>query len=290
MDIAPDPLPVLGFGRAYKDLPYDVRMRVAPTTFGLPTGLALAVFVAAPAHAQVLDTDVPFVVSPPAVTEMMLKLAGVGPKDYVIDLGSGDGRIVILAALKHGARGLGVEIDPKLVKLSRTNAQKAGVAARAEFRDQDLFKTDLSQATVITMYLLPDVNMLLRPRLLALVPGTRIISHDWDMGDWLPDEEVTIPVPDKPLGVNKSSRIMRWTVPARIEGMWCEQRKGQATITIRQRHQRIEGTFGKVPIEGRVDGYSIRTNLGEGTLQQGRLVFALPGSVAGEWRREWCTP
>lgn len=234
--------------------------------------------------------EVPFVTTPDHVTLAMLRLARVGPKDMVLDLGSGDGRIVITAARRFGARGLGVEIDPSLVARSRDHARQAGVSARAEFREQDLFKTDLSQASVITMYLLPEVNLQLRPALLMLKPGTRIVSHDWDMGDWVPDEEVTIPVPDKPLGVNKSSRIMRWTVPARIEGMWCEQRKGQATITIRQRHQRIEGTFGKVPIEGRVDGYSIRTNLGEGTLQQGRLVFALPGSVAGEWRREWCTP
>ena len=142
--------------------------------------VSISVFFVAGLHsfnlaAQSLDTDVPFVVSPPAVTETMLKLARVGPKDFVIDLGSGDGRIVILAAKKHGARGLGVEIDPKLIAESRENAKKAGVAARTEFRDEDFFKTDLARASVITMYLLPDVNMLLRPRLLELKPGTRIV-------------------------------------------------------------------------------------------------------------------
>ena len=129
------------------------------------------------------DTDVPFVVTPDHVTRAMLELAAVKPGDFVIDLGSGDGRIVIVAAKQFGARGLGVEIVPDLVEKSRDNARRAGVADRVEFRVQDLFATDLSAATVITMYLLPEVNLQLRPRLLALKPGTRIVSHDWDMGD-----------------------------------------------------------------------------------------------------------
>jgi SAM-dependent methyltransferase len=162
-----------------------------------------------------LDIDVPFVVTPDHVTRAMLDLAGVKPGDFVIDLGSGDGRIVITAARHYGARGLGVEIVPDLVDRSRAAARIAGVTDRAEFRVQDLFATDLSQATVITMYLLPEVNLQLRPRLLALKPGTRIVSHDWDMGDWKPDRMVTIDVPDKPYGREKLSRIYLWTVPAR---------------------------------------------------------------------------
>ena len=145
----------------------------------------------------------------------MLDLAGVKPGDFVIDLGSGDGRIVITAARHYGARGLGVEIVPDLVDKSRAAARIAGVTDRAEFRVQDLFATDLSQATVITMYLLPEVNLQLRPRLLALKPGTRIVSHDWDMGDWKPDRMITLDVPDKLYGREKVSRIYLWTVPPR---------------------------------------------------------------------------
>jgi SAM-dependent methyltransferase len=168
---------------------------------------------AAAAFAQ--DTDVPFVVTPDQVTREMLKLADVKASDYVIDLGSGDGRIVIVAAKQFGARGLGVEIVPELVEKSIDAARRAGVADRVEFRVQDLFATDLSQATVITMYLLPEVNLQLRPRLLALKPGTRIVSHDWDMGDWKPDRVITVDAPDKPIGREKLSRLYLWTVPAR---------------------------------------------------------------------------
>jgi ribosomal protein L11 methylase PrmA len=144
------------------------------------TALALALTCNAP-RAQ---DEVPFVTTPDAVTQALLELAQVGPKDYLIDLGSGDGRIVITAAARFGARGLGVELDPALVALSRDRARAAGVEQRTQFLVQDLFDTDLSRAQVITLYLLPAVNLQLRPRLLALAPGTRIVSHDWDMGDW----------------------------------------------------------------------------------------------------------
>jgi SAM-dependent methyltransferase len=164
------------------------------------------------ASAFAQDTDVPFVVTPDNVTREMLTLAGVTSSDYVIDLGSGDGRIVIVAAKQFGARGLGVEIVPELVAKSRDNARKAGVADRAEFRVQDLFSTDLSPASVITMYLLPEVNLQLRPKLQALKPGTRIVSHDWDMGDWKPDRTVTVDAPDKPIGREKTSKLHLWIV------------------------------------------------------------------------------
>jgi SAM-dependent methyltransferase len=165
------------------------------------------------AAAAQTETDVPFVVTPDNVTREMLKLAGVTASDYVIDLGSGDGRIVIVAARQFGARGLGVEIVPELVDKSRDNARKAGVADRAEFRVQDLFATDLSQATVITMYLLPDVNLQLKPRLQKLKPGTRIVSHDWDMGpDWPPERTVEVDAPDKPIGREKKSRLHLWVI------------------------------------------------------------------------------
>ncbi|MFY9512568.1 MAG: class I SAM-dependent methyltransferase, partial [Rubrivivax sp.] len=165
--------------------------------------------------------EVPFITTPDHVTLAMLQLAGVSAQDFVIDLGSGDGRIVITAARRFGARGLGVEIDPHLVAKSRDNARSAGVAGRAEFHVQDLFRTDLAQAQVVTMYLLPEVNLQLRPRLLTLAPGTRIVSHDWDMGDWRPERSLTLPVPDKAIGREKSSAVHLWIVPARLQGQWC---------------------------------------------------------------------
>ncbi|HSI54544.1 MAG TPA: class I SAM-dependent methyltransferase, partial [Ramlibacter sp.] len=136
--------------------------------------LALATTLSVAAHAQLppLNEEVPFITSPDNVTLEMLRIANVGARDHVIDLGSGDGRIVILAAKRFGATGLGVEIDPTLVQRSKRSAQDAGVGDRVTFREQDLFATDLSAATVITMYLLPEFNLRLRPSLLALKPGT----------------------------------------------------------------------------------------------------------------------
>jgi len=174
--------------------------------------LFLAALLFATTPTAQLNEDVPFIVTPDNVTLEMLKIANVGPKDYVIDLGSGDGRIVIVAAKRFGARGLGIEIVPDLVRKSRDNARAAGVADRAEFREQDLFETDLSKATVVTLYLLPEVNLLLRPRLQRLKPGTRIVSHDWDMGDWKPDRTIEVDAPDKTIGREKKSRIHLWVV------------------------------------------------------------------------------
>jgi len=179
--------------------------------------------------------DVPFITTPDHVTVAMLELAGVGARDHVIDLGSGDGRIVITAAKRFGATGLGVELVPDLVAQSRDSARRAGVAARTRFEVQDLFATDLAPATVVTMYLLPEVNLALRPRLLALAPGTRIVSHDWDLGDWAPDRTMTLAVPEKAIGREKLSRLHLWTVPARVHGLWCGA--GGATLLLRQQYQ-----------------------------------------------------
>ena len=146
----------------------------------------LALFAAALLPSEASTQDVPYVPTPEQVVDGMLSISKVGPKDVVYDLGSGDGRIVIAAA-RQGARGVGIDIDPQRIKEARENARKAGVAARAEFREGDLFKADISEATVVTLYLLPRVNLELRPKLLTeLKPGTRIVSHGFDMGDWQP--------------------------------------------------------------------------------------------------------
>lgn len=168
-------------------------------------------FLAPTAHSM---EDVPFITSPDRVTLAMLELAKVCPGDHIIDLGSGDGRIVITAAKRQGATGLGVEIVPDLVQRSRAAAQAAGVEERVQFRVQDLFQTDLSAATVVTMYLTTEVNLRLRPALQRLKPGTRIVSHDWDLGDWAPSASIDLDVPEKTIGREKRSRVFLWVVPA----------------------------------------------------------------------------
>ena len=225
----------------------------------LCTCTAAAVQGAAPTPAPVVE-EVPFITTPDHVTVAMLELAGVGPRDHVIDLGSGDGRIVITAARRFGARGLGVEIVPELVARSIDNARLAGVSERATFRTQDLFDTDLSPATVVTMYLLPEVNLALRPRLLALAPGTRIVSHDWDLGDWRPDRTLTVAVPQKSIGLEKLSRLHLWTVPARLDGLWCGA--GGLALQITQQFQAVamelaQGTERR-SYGGRIDGRALR--------------------------------
>ena len=181
--------------------------------------LAAAVFSAA-AGAQEGRGDVVYVPTPQVVVDEMLKMAKVGPSDYVIDLGSGDGRIVITAAKKFGARGFGVDLDTYLLKMARENAKKEGVADRVQFYERNLFATDLSPATVITSYLLPEMNERLRPKLLALKPGTRVVTHDYDMGEWYPDEEKTLIVPEKEVGDPGKSYIFFYIVPAVIAGEW----------------------------------------------------------------------
>jgi SAM-dependent methyltransferase len=173
--------------------------------------LTLLLVLAAPLAARAqYPYDVPYVPTPPVVVEEMLRLAEVGRDDFVIDLGSGDGRVVIAAAAKFGARGIGVDLDPERIAEAAYNASVAGVAERVEFQRQDLFKFDIGRASVVTMYLLPTVNMKLRPRLLAeLKPGTRIVSHDFELGDWKPDARSTV-----------RKNVFLWIVPANVEGRW----------------------------------------------------------------------
>ena len=230
-------------------------------------------------QAQPID-EVPFITSPDNVTLEMLNAAGVKRGDFVIDLGSGDGRIVILAAKRFEATGLGVEIDPRLVELSKTNARNAGVTDKTEFRQQDLFKTDLAPATVVTMYLLPEFNLQLRPSLLALKPGTRIVSHDWDMGDWKPDRTTVVPVPNKAVGFEKSSKIHLWTIPARVDGLWCAAGllRG-ASIRLTQKYQTFEGVLGwrdrTRDLVGTINGTELRVPAGS----NGELVLQATDST-----------
>lgn len=149
--------------------------------------------------------DVPYVPTPQEVVVEMLKLGNAGPNDVLYDLGSGDGRIVITAVEKYGVKeGLGIDINPERIAEAEENAKKAGVTGKVKFRNQDLFETDLSKASVVTLYLLPSINLKLRPKLMKeLKPGTRIVSHSFDMGDWKPEKEMTV----------DGRKIYLWTIP-----------------------------------------------------------------------------
>jgi hypothetical protein len=244
-----------------------------------PRLLALALLLLPPAlRAQ---EEVPFITTPDNVTLEMLRVARVGAADHVIDLGSGDGRIVITAARRFGASGLGVEIVPELVQRSLKSARDAGVADRVAFKVQDLFATDLSRATVVTMYLLTEVNLKLRPALLALRPGTRVVSHDWDMGEWKPDMTTVVAVPDKQVGLEKSSKVHLWSVPAHVEGTWCGAGFLRGTsLTLKQRFQEFEGTLVRGDrtrnVDGRIEGSTLRTSR-ESAGRAGELVLELAG-------------
>jgi SAM-dependent methyltransferase len=188
------------------------------------------------------DGTVPYVQTPPEIVERMMRMAEVRPGDYVVDLGSGDGRLVIEAA-KRGARGLGVDLDPNLVKLATQNAQAAGVADRARFEVRDIFDTDLSRATVVTMYLLPDFNAKLESRLRALKPGTRIVSHDGSIGEWPADETLEMRTPEKPVGVGGRSKVELFIVPADVRGTWTgqiPQHGGAWRFQVGQRYQMLD--------------------------------------------------
>ena len=188
------------------------------------------------------DGTVPYVQTPMEIVERMLRMAELKQGDYIIDLGSGDGRIVIEAA-KRGARGVGVDLDPSLVKLATENAQKAGVGERARFEVRDIFETDLSAATVVAFYLLPEFNAKLLPRLLRLKPGTRIVSHDGGIGDWPSDEKLEMRAPEKPVGVGGVSSVELWIVPADAAGTWTAElpaHGGSWRFAIKQKFQLLD--------------------------------------------------
>jgi hypothetical protein len=211
--------------------------------------------------------DVPFVPTPQVTVDEMLRLAGVGPQDFVLDLGSGDGRIVITAARKFGARGTGVDLDYHLVIQSEESARQAGVEDRVKFLQQDLFKTDLGQATVITMYLLPAVTRKLVPSLLNLKPGTRIVSHDFDLGDWKPDRKTYI-----------RKNVFLWIVPAKVAGRW----RARLALPPIERQLELEFTqrFQEVDAHARLNGVPMQT--WEVKLEGDRVSFALVDSADRE--------
>jgi len=241
--------------------------------------------VAAPAYAQPQswawdDGTVPYVVTPMEIVERMLRMAEVGRDDYVIDLGSGDGRIIIEAA-RRGARGLGVDLDPNLVKAATENARRAGVGDRTRFEIMDLFDANLAPATVVTMYLLPDFNAKLQARLLRLKPGTRIVSHDGGIGDWPADETLEMRAPEKPVGVGGRSKIELWVVPADVAGIWMSElgeHGGAWRFRIAQKYQVLD-------IEAAAGGEHLLVR--NSRLRGNEIKMVLTGKVRGRFWHQY---
>ena len=206
--------------------------------------------------------DVVWVPTPQALVDKMLDLAKVTASDYVIDLGSGDGRTVITAA-KRGARALGIEYNPDMVELSRRNALREGVAGKASFVKADLFESDFSQATVITMFLLPEINVRLRPKILDLAPGTRIVSNTFDMGDWEQDETGTIQADSS----THYRTAYLWIVPAKVAGTW---QLAQGELILKQTFQMLAGTL-------RTGGKSLQ--ISNGRLRGDQISFTAGGAA-----------
>jgi hypothetical protein len=197
--------------------------------------------------------DVVWVPTPQALVDKMLELAKVTPKDFLMDLGSGDGRTVITAA-KLGATAMGIEYEPQMVELAKANAAKEGIGAKATFVKADLFETDFSKATVITMFLLPSINMKLRPKILDMKPGTRVASNTFTMEDWEPDQRETI------TNCTNWCTALLWIVPAKVDGAW---QMPQGLLTIKQTFQNFTGTLGSTPItNGKLNGSQITFSAG----------------------------
>jgi hypothetical protein len=225
--------------------------------------------------------DVVWVPTPEELVEKMLDMAKVTPNDYVIDLGSGDGRTVIAAA-KRGARAHGIEYNPDMVELSKRNAAREGLSDKATFAKADLFESDFSQATVITMFLLPSINLKLRPKILDLKPGTRIVSNSFDMDTWKPDETGTVG------GCNHWCTAYLWIVPAKVGGTW---KLGQGELTLKQTFQMVSGTLrsGNVvaPLtNGKLNGDQITFNAGEAQYTGRVQGNSMEGTISsgGSWK------
>lgn len=238
--------------------------------------LALAACLALPAvgHGQGYLSNAPYVPTPQSTVDRMLELAKVGPDDLVIDLGSGDGRIPITAAKRFGARGVGIEIEGDLIAKSRFDARWEGVSDRVTFKAEDLFETDLRPATVLTLYLFRELNIKLRPRILEQMrPGTRVVTHDWDMGEWEPDVAEVKPAPDKPVGIDRNSKIFLWYIPAKLAGNWRVESTlapgRQANVTFAQQFQFFEGGL-------QYDGG--RHAIADGRARGTAVKFTVPGA------------
>ena len=234
---------------------------------------AAALLIGLSWHASAAEperTGGPFVPTPQAVVDAMLEVAQVGPGDFVVDLGSGDGRIVLTAAQRYSARGFGVDIDPELVKQSNAEAQRRGLGERVSFREEDVLKARIDEATVVTLYLLPGMMQQLQTRFTReLKPGTRVVSHDFPFGDWKPDREVSVDVPEKYGTPGQwTSTIFYWVVPAQVHGTWQvsapELIAQPLPLALQQQHQYLSGVMveqGKrVPIAG-------------GRIEAGRISF-----------------
>jgi precorrin-6B methylase 2 len=223
--------------------------------------------------------DVIWVPTPEALVDQMLRLAKVTPADYLIDLGSGDGRTVITAA-QRGTRALGIEFNPDMVELSRKRAAEAGVSNMATFNRADIFESDLSPATVITMFLLPSLNLRLRPTILNLKPGTRIVSNSFTMDDWVADERATIEE-----NCSNWCTALLWIVPAKVGGQW---QLGNAPLNLTQTFQMVAGTLGTAPVGGgRLRGDEISFSVGN-TRYTGRVNGAtMQGTMSGAQTGNW---
>ena len=253
--------------------------------------LAVATFAAAclsVAAAEVERTGGPYVPTPQVVVDAMLDLAQVGPRDFVVDLGSGDGRIVLTAAQKFSARGFGVDIDPELVQLSNAEAAKRGIAERVSFRQQDVLQAKIDEATVVTLYLLPGMMQQLQAKFAKeLKPGTRIVSHDFPFGDWKPDREVSVDVPEKygTPGQWKST-LFYWVVPAPVHGVWQVTAPGlippSAALALEQQFQVVKGALTESGKRAAVTGGRIEANNIAFQLALPTGTYAFRGKVEGE--------
>jgi precorrin-6B methylase 2 len=217
--------------------------------------------------------DVVWVPTSQALVDKMLDMAKVTPQDFVMDLGSGDGRTVITAA-KLGATAVGIEYNPDMVELSKRNAEKEGLnGSKATFMKADLFETDLSKATVITMFLLPEINIKLRPKILDLKPGTRVVSNSFTMEDWEADQTESIS------GECTSwCTALLWIVPAKVEGTWVLP---QGDLTLKQEYQKIQGTLGSTKVEGKLKGDEITFTAGKTTYTGTVNGKSMAGTVSG---------
>jgi hypothetical protein len=215
--------------------------------------------------------DVPWVPSPQQLVDRMLDMAHVTANDSLVDLGSGDG-IVVISAARRGARAHGIEYNPDLVELARKKAAAAGVGRRATFTNADIFESDFSDATVVTMFLLQSLNLKLRPTILGLKPGTRVVSNTFHMGDWEPDARVTMAAK-----CDSWCSALMWIVPARVEGVW---RLGPQELLLRQHYQQLSGSLGSSVLTGKLRGNSIRFTAA-GTVYSGKVSgSAMRGTTA----------